>query len=200
MTYLVLATVRNVLGEDTEIAADKLGVLSIKDFSFGDRIEAIKAAFAVAEEFRIQPERANLNNGELVYVHKVKVYRAYENENGDIDYDNLEDLPSGTAYIGGLKRENWTYVQAYAKLAEYLSEYFRLFGLLSPDEHMVQIDGISSFESSEEGGDLSSLKTEVRFTLYDIDGGDPIRFTGAVTQSASLRFFPSFGAPFKEED
>ena len=200
MTYLVLATVRNVLGEDVEIAADKLGALSIKDFCFGDRIEAIKAAFAAAEEFRIQPERANLINGELVYVHKVKAYRAYEKEDGNIDYDNLEDLPSGTAYIGGLKRENRTYAQAYAKLAEYLSEYFRLFGLLTPDEHMVQIDGISSFESSEEGSDLSSLKTEVRFTLYDIDGGDPIRFTGAVTQNANMRFFPSFGAPFKEEE
>lgn len=197
MTYLVLATVRNVLGEDTEIAADKLGALSIKDFCFGDRIEAIKAAYAAAEEFRIQPERVNLISGELVYVHKVKAYRAQENENGDIDYDNLEDLPSGTAYIGGLKRENRTYAQAYAKLAEYLSEYFRLFGL---DEHAVQIDGISSFESSEEGGDLSSLKAEVRFTLYDEDGENPVRFTGATTQSANMRFFPSFGAPFKEEE
>ena len=197
MTYLVLATVRNVLGEDVEIAADKLGALSIKDFSFGDRIEAIKAAFAAAEEFRIQPERVNLINGELVYVHKVKAYRAYEKEDGDIDYDNLEDLPSGTAYIGGLKRENRTYAQAYAKLAEYLSEYFRLFGL---DEHSVQIDGISSFESSEEGSELSSLKAEVRFTVYDKDGENPIRFTGATTQNANMRFFPSFGAPFKEED
>lgn len=197
MTYLVLATVRNVLGEDTEIAADKLGALSIKDFCFGDRIEAIKAAYAAAEEFRVQPERVNLINGELVYVHKVKAYRAYENENGDIDYDNLEDLPSGTAYIGALKRENRTYAQAYAKLAEYLSEYFRLFGF---DEHSVQIDGISSFESSEEGSDLSSLKAEVRFTFYDKDGENPIRFTGVVTQSASLRYFPAFGAPFKEEE
>lgn len=34
----------------------------------------------------------------------------------------------------------------------------------------------------------------------DKDGENPIRFTGAVTQNANMRFFPSFGAPFKEEE
>lgn len=197
MTYLVLATVRNVLGQETEIAANQLGALSIEEFCFDDRIKAINAAYDYAEEFRTKPERVNHINGDLVYVIKVEAYRAYDKENGDIDYDHLERIPSGSAYTFGLKSKNRTYAQAYARLAEYIFEYLRLFGL---DEQYVQIDGISSLETSFCGICLTSIASELRFTVYDMNMENPIKFTAKVEQNGNYRYFPLFGSPFKEEE
>ena len=194
MNYIVLATVRNVLGQETEIAANQLGALSIKDFCFDDRIKAIKAAYAYAEEFRANPERCNHISAELVYVTKVEAYRAYDKENGDIDYDNLEHIPSGVAYISGLKLENRTYAQAYARLTEFLFEYFRLYGL---EEQSVQIDGIDSMEAGEEGSGLRYLVSEIRFTVYDKNRESKMRFTATVRQASCTRYFPEFEAPKK---
>ena len=196
MHYIVLATVRNVLGQETEIAANQLGALSIKEFCFVDQAEAIKAAYAYAEEFRANPERCNHINAELVYVTKVKAYIANEKENGDIDYDNLEQIPYFVADNFAIKFDNRTYAKAYEKLTEYISEYFRLLGL---DPGLVQIDGIASLETSICGNHLTHISSELRFTVYDLNMENPIKLTAKVEQSADSRFFPKFGPSFWDE-
>lgn len=197
MHCIVLATVQNVLGKETEIAANQLGALSIKEFCFVDQAEAIKAAYAYAEEFNTNPERFNHINGELVYVTKVEAYVAFEKKNGDIDYDSIAQIPGGVAYIRELELENLTYAHAYARITECLFEYFRLYGL---EEQSVQIDGIDSMESSELGSVLSSLTSEIRFTVYDKNRENPVRFRANIRQYSYFGFFPEFEDPKKVDE